>query len=486
MVGIRGLEPYLRERKLIGNTSLESLRGTRLGIDATHYITTLLSDPTSREPLVASTGGLPLALPHRIENDLRVFESYKIIPVFILAGLPLASRPPLKGVDLQDRETHVKQEAWSYYENGEVEKAVMTLASVRGGAWTDHRDVLRLVLRQLRHRYVEYIVAPYLEYAQLAYLLRHPKGYIHAIYSSSECLLFPVDKVITSIDFSGSFNFVDKSRLLLDLGMTDDQFLDTAVLAGCSLSRTFPPLANDFTIRSAIDLIKQYKSGIVISRQIPNYGEAFMRARLAVKYSLVLTTEGNVVPLPLVLSLVDDIPPNLEEIFSPRLPDELYYHLCRAFVSPQVLGWLTSGMIIEPQPLADSPEYRRFIKDVITEGHTSPRCTSLALLAESLHPHWKRRTVSAHYYFDPAYASPGGIPIPFADVLTHNLVEKCNWVIPSNVLSSELLRQNSSTIDMKLCLSALHSPVVRIESRPIEKKDEVVANIVWRFLDVRG
>lgn len=310
----------MRERKLLSQAPLEALRGTRLGIDATHYITTLLSDPTSREPLVASTGGLPLALGLRIETDLRTFEKYNIKPVFILAGLPLASRPPLKGVDHQDRETNVKQEAWSYYENGEVEKAVMTLASVRGGAWTDHRDVLRLVLRQLRHRYVEYIVAPYLEYAQLAYLLRHPQGYIHAIYSSSECLLFPVDKVITSIDFAGSFSFVDKSKLLADLAMTDDQFLDTAILAGCSLSRTFPPLAADFSLRGAIDLIRQYKSGIVISRQVANYGEAFLRARLAVKYSLVLTTEGNVCPLPLVLSLVEDIPPNIDEIFSPASP----------------------------------------------------------------------------------------------------------------------------------------------------------------------
>lgn len=485
MVGIRGLEPYMRERKLLVHAPLEALRGTRLGIDATHYIKTLLSDPTSREPLVASTGGLPLALGQRIENDLRVLEKYGIKPVFILAGLPLASRPPPKGIDPQERETHVKQEAWSFYENGEVEKAVMTLASVRGGAWTDHRDVLRLVLRQLRHRYVEYIVAPYLEYAQLAYLLRHPRGYIHAIYSSSECLLFPVDRVITSIDFNGSFGFVDKMRLLADLAMTDDQFLDMAILAGCSLSRTFPPLANDFTLRSVIDLIRQYKSGIVISRQVQHYGEAFMRARLAVKYSLVLTTEGQVSPLPLVLSLVDDIPPNIDEIFSPRLPDELYHHLCRAFISPQVLGWLTSGLIVEPQPLADSPEYRRFIKDVITEGHTSPRCTALGLLAEALHPNWKQRRVSAHYYFDPVYAAPAGVTIPFADPLTHSLIQKCTWAVPSDVLATELRRQNMSTIDMKLCLSALSSPI-RMEVRPIEKKDEIVANIVWRFLDVRG
>lgn len=385
----------------------------------------------------------------RIENDLRALDRLNIKPVFVFSGLPLASRPPPKGVDPQERETHVKQEAWNCYENGDVEKAVMTLASVRGGAWTDYKDVVRLVLRQLRHRYVEYMVAPYLDLAQLAYLLKHPKGYIHAIYSSNECLLFPVDKVITSIDFGAqTMRFIDKSRLLADVALSDDQFLDLAILSGCSLSRTFPSVAENFTLRSVIDLLRQYKSGIAITRgavnNYNNYSEVFMRARLAVKYSLILTAEGSVRPLPLVLGLVDDIPPNLDEIFSPRLPDEVYFLLCKAFVSPQLLGWLTSGMIVEPQPLADSPEYRRFIRDVITEGQTSPRCTALALLSEGLHPQWKSRRVYAHYYNDPIYAAPTGVAIPYADLITRNLVERCNWSVASQVIESELRRQNVS------------------------------------------
>jgi hypothetical protein len=472
---------FIKERQLASTCPLEALRATRLGIDATHYIKTLLSDPDSREPLVACTGGAPLALAARIEADLRVLDRLQIRPVFIFSGLPLVSRPPPKGIDPHERETHVKQDAWNCYESGDVEKAVMTLASVRGGAWTDYRDVLRLVLRQLRHRFVEYLVAPYLEFAQLAYLLE--KKYIHAIYSSNECLIFPTQKVITHIDFGGSFSFVDKSRLLGDLGMTDEQFLDLAILAGCSLSRTFPPVANDFSLRSVIDLLRQFKTGINVSRQIPQYAETFMRARLAVKYSLVLTSEGSVQPLPLVMQLVDEIPPNLEEMFSPRLPDELYFQLSKAFVSPQLLGWLTSGQLVEPQPLADSLEYRRFIKDVITEGHTSPRCTAIALLAESLHPQWKSRRVGAHYYFDPPYAPPTGNAIPFADIITHNMVGKCNWVVASHQIEEQLRLQVTSTIDLKLCLAALP---IKHEPRKIEKKDELVANIIWRFLDVRG
>ena len=191
--------------------------------------------------------------------------------------------------------------------------------------------------------------------------------------------------------------------------MNQDQFLDMSILAGCSLSRTFPPLANDFSLIRIIDLVRQYKSGIAVCqtwRQDPQfkargYGDSFMRARLAVKYSLIFTTEGTCTPLPLIIQPAQpitpaDVPGDLEEIFSPRLPDEVYFQICRGFISPQVVGWLSSGMIVETQPLADSPDYRRFIKDVITEGHTAPRCTLLALLTDALHPNWKQRRVVSH------------------------------------------------------------------------------------------
>jgi hypothetical protein len=238
--------------------------------------------------------------------------------------------------------------------------------------------------------------------------LKHPKGYIHAVYSSSEALVWPVDRLITSLDFSGngSFTFVDKSRLLGDLALSPDQFLDLSILAGCSLSRTFPPFAQDFALKAILELVRQYKSGVAVCqtwRQDPgvkatSYIDAFMRARLAVKYSLVLTTEGTCMPLPLVVAppqqvTAADVPADLDEIFSQRLPDEMYYHICRGFISPQVVGWLSRGMIVELQPLADSPDYRRFIKDVITEGHTAPRCTTLALLTDALHPQWKQKRV---------------------------------------------------------------------------------------------
>ncbi|EIW71069.1 XPG domain-containing protein [Tremella mesenterica] len=512
MQGIRGFEPYLRERKLIQSAPLSSLSHTRLGIDASLYLRNLLSDPTAREPLVASTGGLPLALTARVENDLRTLERLNIRPVFVFAGLPTCTRAPPKGLDPgQERDRAVKAEAWGYYENGEVERAVLALSQVRGGAWTDARDVARLIMRTFKHRQVEYVVAPYLQFAQLTYLLQHQKGYIHAIYSSTECLLWPIDKLIISIDLSQStFTFLEKPRILSDLALNEDQFLDLGLLAGCALTRTFPPASQDFTMRSIVDLVRHWKSGVAAcqawradpSVKTQSYGDVFMRARLAVKYSLILTTEGACVPLPLAVPPVQaaispaDVPGDLDEIFSMRLPDELYCHICRGLVSPQVVGWLSGGQLAENQPLADSAEYRRFIKDVITEGATSPRCTTLALLADGLHPQWKTRRVTAQYYFDVVQIPPAGHFIPFSDKVTQSLVDKCsNWIVPAGIVENELRRQSSSTIDLKLCVGALATDELAAltrrgknekSHRPLDKKDEVVANVIWRLLDARG
>jgi hypothetical protein len=284
------------------------------------------------------------------------------------------------------------------------------------------------------------------------------------MYSSTEALLWPVEKVITSIDWTNSFTFVDKPRLLAELGMNPEVFLDMGILAGCSLAHTFPPVANDFALKAIIDMVKHWKSGIAAVQawrgdntvKAAQYGEAFMRARLAVKYSFILTTEGSCIPLPLAIPnnqvmTAGDVPADIDEIFSPRLPDELIYYICRGLISPQVVGWLSSGAIVEPQPYADSEHYHRFIKDVITEGPTSPRAVTLALMAESLHPQWKQRRVGVHYYFDPPYFPPNGANVPFTDPVTHQLVEKCSsWSVMTPMLEAELRRQNVSVLP-RLC-----------------------------------
>jgi hypothetical protein len=112
-----------------------------------------------------------LALMQRVENDLRALDRLHIKPVFIFPGLPIASggRPLHKGMDSnQEREMAVKNEAWTWYENGQVEKSITCLNQIRGGAWAEWRDLIRAILKIFRYRMVEYVMAPYLEYAQVS------------------------------------------------------------------------------------------------------------------------------------------------------------------------------------------------------------------------------------------------------------------------------------------------------------------------------
>ncbi|KAL0243618.1 hypothetical protein I308_105585 [Cryptococcus tetragattii IND107] len=459
---IRGLDNYLKERKLIQSCPISTLANTRLGIDATHYLNHLLTDPNSREPLVAATGGLPLAIISKIENDLRALERHAIKPVFVFPGLPLASRPPPKGPDIKaERENQIKNEAWALYDEGQAYAAVDKLVQFNNGNFVDQRDLLRSIMRLFRHRYVEFVVAPYLGIAQDISMPSTPPA-------SVSC---------------GQWR--------------GEQLLDFGILAGSSLSRTIPLPQSEFSIKNIADLVRHHKSGISVCQNVRQeppykaqyYTESFWKARLAVKFSLVLTTEGACVPLPTVITpqqqafTVQDVPGDLEEIFSPRIPDELYFHICRGLVSAQVVGWLTSAMIIEQQPLLETGEYRRFIKDVITEGPTSPRCTTIALLADILHPDWsKRRIVSAHN-------SACAHCRTFTTTLTLPTLLCSDWMVPMSNLEMELRRQNSSTIDLKLCVAALaseelvHRTFKPKGDRVLDKKDEVVANSLWRFLE---
>lgn len=51
--------------------------------------------------------------------------------------------------------------------------------------------------------------------------------------------------------------------------------------------------------------------------------------------------------------------------------------------------------------------------------------------------------------------------------------------------------RQSSTIDFALCLGATATEKLAARTKikntgPLEKKDEVVANVIWRFLELRG
>lgn len=157
---------HLAQQKHIQTLPLPALSESRLGIDASHYLQTLLDTPSSREPLLAATGGLPLALTSRIESDLRVLEKLQIKPVFVFPGILPNKRwkphPHAESIQAcQDR-----RDAWAKYEAGQEDAATKLF---EGRNCFAQWDLWRMVLRIFRHRNVEFIVAPYLAWSQVCF-----------------------------------------------------------------------------------------------------------------------------------------------------------------------------------------------------------------------------------------------------------------------------------------------------------------------------
>ena len=346
----------------------------------------------------------------------------------------------------------------------------------------------------------------------MIYLQRHPKSYIHAIFGPTDTLLYPgVDKVVTSIDLvsaTPTFSFVSKRSILNDLGLTEDQFLDVGILVGFEHSQPFPPSLHEQGLKATVDMVKYYKSGHAAVSAFANdpqikplqYGDHYARTRSMIKYSLILSSDGSVVPLPLAIPnapthghqnhhphhpTAADVPQDLHDIFTSRLPDEIYFYLSRGLLGPQALIWLTSGQIIENPPLdnGETTEYRRFVKEVITEGQTGPRATSLALISTVCNNFWSSKKVQGHFWFEQAL----GKPVLHNSQQTTQLADRVSsWNVPYSIVEEELRRQNVSAINLS-CVGVLHSLTVGPRpARVPDSRPRLTSRSAWAPLSPRS
>lgn len=283
-----------------------------------------------------------------------------------------------------------------------------------------------------------------------------------------------MDKLITELDLAAktpTFSFTSKRGILSDLSVNEDQFLDIGLLVGFDHSPPFPPTIHEQALKATVDMVKYYKSGhaaVSAFSEHPavksiQYSDHYARTRSMIKYSLILSFEGAVMPLPLAISTppnhghqghhphhptAADIPSDLHEIFTNRLPDEIYFYLSRGLLGPQALVWLTSGQIIENPPLdnGETTEYRRFVKEVITDGHTGPRATALALISSVTHTFWSNRKVTGYFWYEQQSPQHGPKYIQHNSQQTAQLAERVSgWNVPYAVVEEELRRQNVST-----------------------------------------
>jgi hypothetical protein len=253
------------------------------------------------------------------------------------------------------------------------------------------------------------------------------------------------------------------------LGVSEDQFLDIGILVGFDHSPPFPPTIHEQALKATVDMVKYYKSGhaaVSAFAEHPavktiQYADHYARTRSMIKYSLIFSSEGSILPLPLAITSpqnhghpshhphhpsASDIPSDLHEIFTNRLPDEIYFYLSRGLLGPQALVWLTTSQIVESPPLdnGETTEYKRFVKEVITDGQTGPRATALALISSVTHSFWSTKKVHGFFWFE--QPSPHNQkPVLHNSPQTAQLAKiVAGWNVPYAIVEEELRRQNVS------------------------------------------
>ncbi|KAI6008597.1 XPG I-region protein [Pisolithus marmoratus] len=400
---------YLTERKHLQTLSLNVLADSRLGIDAHYYLQQPRKTRPHREPLLAATRRPPfLALTNAHRNR---------------------SPHPRKTSD-----------AWSKDEAGQEEVASKLF---EGRSGLQPWDLWRM-------RNVEFLVAPYVGLGSAHLPPRHPKSYIHAIFGPTDTLLYPgrrqVDYLPSILTAAApTFTFTSKRSILNDLGVTEDQFLDIVVHEQGFRATRRTWLCQRVSAYTEYPNIKPAQ-----------YPDQYARTRSMIKYLPILSSEGAVVPLPLASTNNSA----MRSTFTSHAE----------LIGPPGLVWLTTGQIVEPPPLdnGERTEYKRFVKEVIPDGHNGSTSHRPALISSVSHTFWANRKVLENF-------------------CSHSTVQLAERVSGWNV------GYTSSTIDFALCLGATATEKLAartkgkaLSSGQLDKKDELVSNVIWRFLELRG
>lgn len=450
-----------------------------------YFVAKSLSAHGKREPLIHAIGGFPAALESSLDALVNSFTQNGVKPLFVLRGLRLISpEPPFS---TPDSKLVQRSQAWSVYERGQGEQAVMNFDEVdiydlHSGKGT------RTLVGLLQKKNLDFMVAPYTSSAQLAYMLENE--FIDAVFASNDCLLYGVERLITSIDTrNGNFQWIGRRAVLNELGFTQDKFIEAAIAAGCDLNKvTFPPvdhminsqqMAPVTALRAIQDLTNAHGSmyAAIVAFPDPNrtlsYAERFRKAVAAAMYQPVLKEDGRVEP-----NDSSDIPNDIHEFIGQRMPDEIMFYLSRGLIGPELLNALTDSIYTEDAPL-DGGESRQY-RDFIVKLH-GLRSKALSLVAQTVHRYFQSKQTKAVFWFDPSRTHN-------FDRVTPPLYTKINsWRVTDKMLGE------GTGLDIKSLVKALSDKefVAKTSTKPdtipVLKSDrEILASTAFRALQVAG
>lgn len=467
---VRHLHTYLQERQLLKVSSLEELKGRRIGIDAVYWLRGL---PAYGDPLLGATGESAAALAAALQEEALQLRKAGLTPVFIFRGI----EPPGHRLFMQQQP---QQEAWEFYYSRGRESSVPLFAGC-GGRLTSEDE--RLALKLLQQMGFETMQAAYLAPAQLSYLVE--AGYLQAIVGPPSVILFGVSRVVTQLDLQASlFIWLEKEELLRTLGLTAEQLSDSCLLAGTDYCLTFPYLnlthfqsggSPSFSFGSAVEFIRQAPISSYL-QQFPSeqmkfeHIDGYCIGKCLLSYPLVLKETGQIEVLEsasLHQSRAPLPPKDFAQVVGLRLPAAVYGQLAEGRLSREIATAFAQGEWIDAvQPAIDSLEFAEVFAEVIEY-----RRKALGLVAMRLHSKFQRRRV----VFVRAVGEPG------ADTGAQALLPATGrnlqraWDVSGAAVAAELQRQGRQTVDMAFCLDWIANATEQQKQRLFGTEPAVVA-----------
>lgn len=161
------------------------------------------------------------------------------------------------------------------------------------------------------------------------------------------------------------------------------------------------------------------------------------------------------------------------------------------FKNVQSVNSLVSGVLIESAPLdnGESIEYHNFLTQLL-----NIRTQTLSLLTQPLHPFYKTRKVSSYFWFEPneeqiMHHQPTDSRVD-ATALNTIYEKTSSWNVTKEFIEQELDTQKASKVDVKFCIQSVQteskaSKTISPHSHTLEDKNEIVANVLWKTLEIR-
>ncbi|CAB4253261.1 similar to Saccharomyces cerevisiae YNL085W MKT1 Protein that forms a complex with Pbp1p that may mediate posttranscriptional regulation of HO [Maudiozyma barnettii] len=474
-MAIKSLELFLFERGLVGSYPLEALKNSTLGIDVGHYVSRLLT--AKKEQYLDAVGGFPTSLNLFLESDLKVFAEYNITPVFIFEGSlsqnnlidsgHFVANGNVKSVNSMDQNNAPGATTNGRESNGTSDKDI-ALAH-RNKAWTQWKNLVTatqstyidqppiphepfryhtsvdprryqedLIQYFIEHE-VHYQVAPFVAWSQLAYLYKH--DYIDAIFGPTDCLMLgEVDRFILGMEFPNKdFRYIDKNRVLKEMGISLKEFVDIAMTLGNTLQpTTLPPLQiypSNKLFEIALEMVLNtgtnfylYQLGNEMDTTTQSYLEQFQRGVSHLKYMPVLKDSGKV---DLYINDFENmnshsdgnklsqngetenehynnkksettrtlpIPNDVHDFITQRLPNEYYFYKSLGLTSGKLFDAITTGVYPEEPPLdgGASNSYRKLVTDSVTIFKNK----ELNLLTQPINRYFQMKQIKQVKWFD--------------------------------------------------------------------------------------